>query len=149
MPQKLRLARLVVPLSMVVPMIWTAGASASVRTCSFRNMSQGAVPYVAHVRTNLTSVAVGGANVCTVVSKVVGQVQRRGFNLGAAPGFVDTGEWWAVDHHLVYPRGWPHPTGPVFDPHMHVTLRMLARGQPVLAGASHTGRYWIKLNEYA
>lgn len=153
MPHKLQLARLVVALAVVVPMIWTASASASVRTCSYSNVTRGAVPYVAQVRTNLTSAAVGGANVCTVVSAVVRQVQLRGFDLGAAPHHLDTGESWALNHHLVYPRGWPQPTGPVYDPHMHVRLRMLTRGQaqqahPVLTGASRTSSYWIELNEY-
>jgi hypothetical protein len=153
MPHKLRLARLVVALSMVVAMIWTAGASASVRSCSYRNVTHGAVAYVAQVRTNLTSAAVGGANVCTVVSELVRRVQRRGFDLGATRQLIDSGASWALDHHLVYPRGWPQPTGPVYDPHMHVTLRMLAQAQaqqaqPV-AGASHTSPYWIELNEYS
>jgi hypothetical protein len=153
MPHKLQLPRLVVALSVVVPMIWTAGASASVSSCSYRNVTHGAVPYVAQVRTNLTSAAMDGANVCRVVSQVVRQVQLRGFDLGTAQQFIDTAESWALDHHLVYPRGWPKPTGPVYDPHMQVTLRMLARGpaqqgQPVLTCASRTSRYWIKLNEY-
>lgn len=150
---KLRFARLVVPLSILAPMIWPAGASASVRSCSYKNLTHGAVPYVSHVKTNLTSAAVGGTNVCAVVSEVVKQVQLRGFDLGAAPGLIDTGEPWALDHHLVYPQGWPQPTGPVHDPHVHVTLHMLARGQSqqarrVLAGASRTSPYWIELNEY-
>jgi hypothetical protein len=153
MPRKLQLPRLVVALSVVVPMIWSAAASASVSNCSYRNLTHGAVPYVAQVRTNLTSAAVDGANVCRVVSQVARHVQLRGFDLGAAQQLIDTGESWALDHHLVYPRGWPKPTGPVYDPHMQVTLRMLARGpaqqgQPVPTGASHTSAYWIELNEY-
>lgn len=153
MPHKLQLTRLAVALAVVALMIWTASASASVRACSYTNVTHGAVPYVAQVRTNLTSAAVAGANVCTVVSEVVTQVQLRGFDLGAAPQLIDTGEAWALDHHLVYPRGWPQPTGPVYDPHVHVRLRMLTRGQaqqtqPMLTGASRTSPYWIELNEY-
>jgi hypothetical protein len=153
-PYALRLARLVVPLAMIAGMIWAASASASVRSCSYRNMTRGAVPYVSHVRTNLTSAAVGGANVCTVVSEVVERVQQRGFDLGAGPALIDPGEPWALDHHLVYPRGWPQPTGPIYDPHMHVTLHMLTRrpaqqAHPVLAARSRNSRYWIQLNEYS
>jgi len=143
-----------VALAVVAPMIWTAGASASVSSCSYRNVTHGAVPYVAQVRTNLTSAAVGDANVCTVVSqgRQTGAASR--LRPGRRPQLIDTGESWGVNHQLVYPRGWPQPTGPVYDPHMHVRLRLLTRGQAqqpqlVLIGARRTSPYWIELNEYS
>ena len=153
MRQKLPLTALLAALSTAVLAASPASASASVRICSYRNITHGAVPYVAQVRTNLTSAAVGGANVCAVVSELVRRVQRRGFDPGHVHQLVDAGESWALAHRLVYPRGWPQPTGPVVDPHLHVTLRMLAatgarRSGPALARPARARRYWIKLNEY-
>jgi hypothetical protein len=129
----------------------SASASASVRVCSYRNLTHGAVPYVAQVRTNLTSAAVGGANVCAVVSDLVRRVQRRGFDPGHVRQLAGAGESWALAHRLIYPRGWPQPQGPAQDPHMHVTLHMLAqtrRSRPARARPAGASRYWIKLNEY-
>jgi hypothetical protein len=153
MQRKLRLATLVLPLAVVAPMVWTSSASALPRNCSYANVTHGGVPYVAQVRTNLTSTAVGGASVCTVVSGIVRQVQLRGYDLGATPRLVDMDESWALEHHLVYPAGWPQPTGPIYDPHMHVRLLMLTRGrtqraQLVPKGPSGTSPLWIELNEY-
>jgi hypothetical protein len=134
---------------------FTAGASASVRSCSYRNPTHGPVPYVAQVATNLTATAAGGAGVCEVVREAVAQVQLRGYDLDARPDFVEGGESWAVSHRLVYPAGWPRPRGPVYDPHMHVTLRMVAVPPAQSSEAHGTGEararttaYWIKLNEY-
>ena len=150
MPRNLNITKLFVGVVAVVSFTCEATASASVRSCSYRNSVYGSVPYVARVTTNLTSAAVGGANVCDVVSAAVTQVQRRGYGLGAAPLFVRADMHWALTHHLVYPRGWPHPNGPVYDPHMHVTLRMISQQQAHATGAERSRRtpYWIKLNEY-
>ena len=153
MRQKLQLTALLAALTAagLLASAPSATASTSVRICSYRNITHGAVPYVAQVRTNLTSAAVGGGNVCAVVSELVRRVQRRGFDPGHARQLAGAGESWALAHRLIYPRGWPQPTGPAVDPHMHVTLRMLARthrSRPALARPAGASRYWIKLNEY-
>ena len=138
-------------LCLAAPAIWPAGASAAVRTCTYRNLERGPVPYVEQVRTNLTSSAVGGGSVCQFVSDLVRQVQRRGYDPGSPRDLLDGDRSFALIHHLVYPPGWPQPTGPVADPHMHVTLRMLEHGaaqKSPLGGPSRTSRFWIQLNEY-
>jgi hypothetical protein len=61
----------------VISFTWAATASASVRSCSYRNLTYGLVPYVTRATTNLTSAAVDGANVCEIVSEVVTRVQLR------------------------------------------------------------------------
>jgi len=78
----------------VVSFTWAASASASVRSCSYRNLTQGPVPYVAHVTTNLTSDAVDGADICEVVNEAVTQVQLRGYYLDAGSQLVeDDADW--------------------------------------------------------
>jgi hypothetical protein len=153
MRQRLPLTALLAALSTAALLASPAGASASVRVCSYRNLADSAGPYVAQVRTNLTSAAVGGANVCAVVSALVTRVQQRGFDPGHVRRLVGAGQSWALVHHLVYPPGWPQPTGPAVDPHLHVTLRMHARTRAqrsgsTLANSGGASGYWIKLNEY-
>jgi hypothetical protein len=130
-----------------------AAARASVRSCPYRNPAAGAVPYVAHVTTDLSARAAGPAGICAVVKAAVRRAQRLGFTLNGAPRVIEAGSAWSVDHHVVYPRGWPSPAGPVFDPHMHVTLRLVAAGTLATrsrrvqdARAGHG--FWIRFNEY-
>jgi len=151
-PSALTSRRLLAAATVVACGVFTAGASASVQRCSYRNLASGEVPYVAQVTTNLTSAGAHGASICKVVREAVLQVQRRGYNLDGSAQLRGPHGYWALSHHLVYPRGWPRPTGPVCDPHMHVTLRMVAvrhagsRGTG--ADTSRMARYWITLNEY-
>jgi hypothetical protein len=153
MRRKLPLTTLLAALTTAALLASPAGAGASVRVCSYRNLAHSAGPYVAQVRTNLTSAAVGGANVCAVVSELVTRVQQRGYDPGHLRRLVGAGESWALVHRLVYPPGWPQPTGPAVDPHLHVTLRMHARTRArrsgsTLADPGGASGYWIKLNEY-
>ena len=136
---------------LAAPAIWPAGASAAVRTCTYRNLDRGPVPHVEQVRTNLTSSAIGGGSVCEFVSQLVREVQLRGYDPGSRRPLLDGGRSWSLIHHLVYPPGWPQPTGPVADPHMHVKLRMLEQGQAQkspLGAPTRASRFWVELNEY-
>lgn len=150
MPRNFNITKLFTGVVVVVSFTSGATASASVRSCSYRNLTREPVPYVAQVTTNLTSAAVDGADVCDVVSEAVTQVQLRGYRLGAGPQFVQTDVYWALSHHLVYPTAWPRPGGPVYDPHMRVTLRMISLQQThaTVAKGSRRTPYWINLNEY-
>lgn len=147
----LRIAPLLAALALVVTLIWTASALASVRHCSYRNVTLGPEPYAAQVQTNLVPAAVAGGDVCALVGRIVREVQGFGFDPGALAQVSDAGSSWTLVHRLVYPPGWPAPTGPVQDPHLQVTLYMQDQGggQAAEAGAAaRAGGYWITLNEY-
>ena len=148
--RNLTITTLFTGLVVIVSFTSTASASAAVRSCSYRNLTYGPTPYVTHITTNLTSAAVDGASVCAVVREVVIRVQLRGYALDAGSQFVAADVYWVLSHHLVYPKGWPQPSGPVYDPHMRVTLRMISLQQThaTVAEAPRTTPYWIKLNEY-
>ena len=134
----------------------THASAATVRACAYRNPQNGAVPFVEHVTTNLSARAGGPAGVCAVVDAAVSRTQALGFTLPRSPHPIDAGGRWTLDHRLVYPAGWPSPTGPVYDPHMHVTLRlvggrtMVSQRASATAGAgSGSSGFWIRFDEYA
>jgi hypothetical protein len=138
-------------LALAIPLLAAAPAGASVRSCEYRNLTSGRIPYVARVRTDLTPAAVGGGSVCHAVAAVVRRVQRRGYDPGALAVAAGGGSW-TVRHRLVYPTGWPRPAGPVQDPHMQVTLTLAAPpgGAPRCAGRAHgagAASFWITLRE--
>jgi hypothetical protein len=145
-----RVSKLLAAVAVAVCVVFPASASASVHSCLYRNLTHGQVPYIAQVATNLTPAAAGGAGVCEVVRAVVMQVQLRGYDPGSGSPFVDVGNRWTLSHHLVYPNGWPRPRGPVYDPHMHVTLRMTEQpqAQSRKKASARVAPFWIKLNEY-
>jgi hypothetical protein len=117
-------------------------AVARTGACRVDQATGARAPYVAQVRTNLTAAAIGGGSVCAYVRRLVGSVQREGY--APTAGFLSGTGLWTLHHHLVYPAGWPRPSGPVWDPHVHVTLWLAAA-----ASAGATVRpCWIALNEY-
>ena len=130
----------------------THASAATVRACAYRNPQNGAVPFVEHVTTDLSARAGGPAGVCAVVDAAVSRTQALGFTLPRSPHPIDAGGRWTLDHRLVYPAGWPSPTGPVYDPHMHVTLRLVSRcGSPSALSVRAAGAHaiWISFQEWA
>jgi hypothetical protein len=98
----------------------------------------------------MTRAAADEATVCKVVNDAVRQVQLRGYDLDQRPAVVEADGLWKIDHHLVYPTGWPDPRGPVDDPRMKVVLHLSSTQDRT--GATHVaGRsaesYWISFSE--
>jgi hypothetical protein len=155
MPRHARVHMLVLATAVAASLSFAATATASVRSCAFRNPAGGALPYVRQVTTNLTSSALGGGSVCAAVRAAVRRVQLIGYELGGTRRVVDANRSWVVAHDLVFPNGWPAPSGPVYDPHMRVVLHLVSPSPPgsapalgTVPGRRHGHRYWIRLNEY-
>jgi hypothetical protein len=139
-------------IAFLLPLIWVAAASASVRACAYRDLP-GAAPHVAAVRTNLAPAVVRGAGVCAVVEEAVAAVQRQGYRLDGTSVLVTAHGRWLMRHHLVYPPGWPRRSRGATDPHMEVTLVKLFPRSAGNAGVRSAGglrlsSYWIRLDEW-
>ena len=155
MPRHARAHMLMSATALAASLSFAATASASVRGCAFRNAAGGSLPYVEQVTTNLTSSALGGGSVCAAVRAAVRRVQLIGYELGGTRRVAEANRSWLVAHDLVFPRGWPAPSGPVYDPHVRVVLHLVSRVPPgsapalgTVAGRRRGHRYWIRLNEY-